>query len=245
MKRLKKANKGIFTFASILMLIGVAFFAMAIFYINRDLSFFKTAERVKAEVVESNVEELDFGRDEIDYVEVFVDYEYDGKEYKHIEVLKDAEIECEVGERIRVYIDPKEPTVAILEKRVYGQYGYMLAGIIFFLLASALYALAIWLWNKKSKIRKNGYRIQAEVTDICKSGSVEILGKSPNVIYCECFSAELNRKFEFKSVGVWNDLETYFSVGEYIEVAVNPNNWREYYVDIDKAWNIKKERYTL
>lgn len=91
MKKLKKANKGLRVFASIIAVLGIVFLAMGIFYINRDRAFYSTAVRIKADVVESNVREERKGEDDITFADVYIDYEYGGKEYKHIEVLKDSQ----------------------------------------------------------------------------------------------------------------------------------------------------------
>ena len=54
-----------------------------------------------------------------------------------------------------------------------------------------------------------------------------------------------NRTYTFESGAVWNDLSKYFSEGEIIEVVVDHYNWKKYYVDLDKAWKSKKEKFNF
>ena len=245
MKKLKKANKGLRIFASIIAALGIVFLAMGIFYINRDRAFYSTAVRIKADVVESNVREERKGEDDITFADVYIDYEYNGKEYKHIEVLKNSEDEYEVGEKITVYIDPKEPTVALIKGWVNTHSGYKIAGIILLLIAAPLYALDIWLVCRRNKLKKHGYRVSAEITDVYQTNNIELLGKRPWVISCKVEAPMENRTYTFESGAAWNDLSKYFSVGEIIEVAVDPYNWKKYYVDLDKAWKSKKEKFNF
>lgn len=245
MKKLKKANKGLRIFASIIAVLGIVFLAMGIFYINRDRAFYSTAVRIKADVVESNVREERKGEDDITFADVYIDYEYGGKEYNHIEVLKDSQEIYEVGEKLIVYVDPKEPTVALIKGWVNTRSGYKTAGIILFLIAAPLYALDIWLVCRRNKLKKHGYRVSAEITDVYQTNNIELLGKRPYVISCKVEAPMENRTYTFESGAAWNDLSKYFSVGEIIEVAVDPYNWKKYYVDIDKAWKNKREKFNF
>ena len=245
MKKLKKANKGLRVFASIIAVLGIVFLAMGIFYINRDRAFYSTAVRIKADVVESNVREERKGEDDITFADVYIDYEYGGKEYKHIEVLKDSQEIYEVGEKLIVYVDPKEPTVALIKGWVNTRSGYKIAGIILLLIAAPLYALDIWLVCRRNKLKKHGYRVSAEITDVYQTNNIELLGKRPWVISCKVEAPMENRTYTFESGVVWNDLSKYFSEGEIIEVAVDPYNWKKYYVDLDKAWKSKKEKFNF
>ena len=245
MKKLKKANKGLRIFASIIAVLGIVFLAMGIFYINRDRAFYSTAVRIKADVVESNVREERKGEDDITFADVYIDYEYGGKEYKHIEVLKDSQEIYEVGEKLIVYVDPKEPTVALIKGWVNTRSGYKIAGIILLLIAAPLYALDIWLVCRRNKLKKHGYRVSAEITDVYQTNNIELLGKRPWVISCKVEAPMENRTYTFESGVVWNDLSKYFSEGEIIEVAVDPYNWKKYYVDLDKAWKSKKEKFNF
>ena len=245
MKKLKKANKGLRIFASIIAVLGIVFLAMGIFYINRDRAFYSTAVRIKADVVESNVREERKGEDDITFADVYIDYEYGGKEYKHIEVLKDSQEIYEVGEKLIVYVDPKEPTVALIKGWVNTRSGCKPAGIILLLIATPLYALDIWLVCRRKKLKKHGYRVSAEITDGYQTNNIELLGKRPYVISCKVEAPMENRTYTFESGAVWNDLSKYFSEGEIIEVAVDPYNWKKYYVDLDKAWKSKKEKFNF
>lgn len=245
MKKLKKANKGLRIFASIIAVLGIVFLAMGIFYINRDRAFYSTAVRIKADVVESNVREERKGEDDITFADVYIDYEYGGKEYKHIEVLKDSQEIYEVGEKLIVYVDPKEPTVALIKGWVNTRSGYKIAGIILLLIAAPLYALDIWLVCRRNKLKKHGYRVSAEITDVYQTNNIELLGKRPWVISCKVEAPMENRTYTFESGAAWNDLTKYFSEGETIEVAVDPYNWKKYYVDLDKAWKSKKEKFNF
>ena len=245
MKKLKKANKGLRIFASIIAVLGIVFLAMGIFYINRDRAFYSTAVRIKADVVASNVREERKGEDDITFADVYIDYEYGGKEYKHIEVLKDSQEIYEVGEKLIVYVDPKEPTVALIKGWVNTRSGYKIAGIILLLIAAPLYALDIWLVCRRNKLKKHGYRVSAEITDVYQTNNIELLGKRPWVISCKVEAPMENRTYTFESGVVWNDLSKYFSEGEIIEVAVDPYNWKKYYVDLDKAWKSKKEMFNF
>lgn len=245
MKKLKKANKGLRVFASIIAVLGIVFLAIGIFYINRDRAFYSTAVRIKADVVASNVREERKGEDDITFADVYIDYEYGGKEYKHIEVLKDSQEIYEVGEKLIVYVDPKEPTVALIKGWVNTRSGYKIAGIILLLIAAPLYALDIWLVCRRKKLKKHGYRVSAEITDVYQTNNIELLGKRPYVISCKVEAPMENRTYTFESGAAWNDLSKYFSVGEIIEVAVDPYNWKKYYVDLDKAWKNKREKFNF
>ena len=89
--------------------------------------------------------------------------------------------------------------------------------------------------NKKryKTLKATGKRLIATINRITINTRIAVNEEHPYIIWCSYVDGFSGATFEFKSEDVWNDPYEVCDVGSPIEVWVNPNDYLEYYVDVD------------
>lgn len=108
---------------------------------------------------------------------------------------------------------------------------FVLIGAIF---AAIGLGFVIWLIRKNKAIKKvieGGYTVNAVISDIVINNSIEINGGNPYVISCQYQDPRTGILHIFRSKNIM-----FFPrglVGSTVRVFVDPQNFKNYYVDID------------
>lgn len=226
----KNTNKFMILLSSVFLLIGLGLLAGAVFWTYYASMFKKQAVEIPAEI--AAIEAYRNSDGDISH-QVYVNYEYDGKQYKMV-ALNSYSSSMYEGKEITLYCDPEHPG-KIQEKSLFymGPIILMIMGIIF----TAVGAGLIIGFSKRPlmerKLKKNSRTLYATVTDIRLDTSFSVNGENPYVIYCNWKDEYKDLTYRFKSRGVWADPSEYFPVGGTIPVRVNPKDYSQYMVDVE------------
>lgn len=221
------------------LMIGIVLIIAGIFFIVKDIMFILNADKIKAEVVEC---EVDFGSDSDSSksVRVYVNYAYNGKEYSRVHVRQSSEKEYSEGALIDIYVNRDDPSEVTNYSVNWG--GIALIGMAVFLLILVFYPTKAKKRAKEIRInlQKDGIEITAAVDKVIQNTEIVQNGKSPYYIKCVYIEPATQTQYMYTSECVWNDLRHFFKEGDAISVTVLPDNYNIYYVDIEKAFNSKR-----
>ena len=163
------------------------------------------------------------------YVEFYVDgTRYDGELGYYISSM-------DIGEEILIYYDPKNPNEFTGEDSIDGIIIFIIIGGIFALIGLGFIIYEIVNRAKKKRILGYNFIIQANITNFSINRSVKVNGKSPYIMIANTISPYDGKTYVFKSDSIWNDLSNVLQTYNIktVPVYVNPNNYKEYYIDID------------
>ena len=217
----------IFAFVGILvMVIGVVIFV-------KFQQFSKKADEVTAiitDIQEYRSTNSD-GETEYNHV-VFVRYDYEG--YTHDVKLSVYSSSMRVGKSITLLVDPDNPRkVKVKGLESWPALIPIGIGLIFALVGIIPLIVMGKKERKASFLMQNGRRLQAVIDEIKENTTISVNDQYPYNIYCSYDDGVGGSVYHFKSDNVWADPYELCDVGSVIDVLVNPNDYNEYYVDVD------------
>ena len=226
----KNTNKFMILFSSVFLFIGLGLLAGAVFWTYSASMFKKQAVEIPAEI--AAIEAYRNSDGDISH-QVYVNYEYDGKQYKMV-ALNSYSSSMYEGKEITLYCDPEHPG-KIQEKSLFymGPIILMIMGIIFTAVGAGMIIGFLRRPLLERKLKKNSMVLYATVTDIKYDTSFTVNGENPFVIYCNWKDEYKDITYRFKSKGIWSDPSFYFPVGGTIPVRVNPKDYSQYMVDVE------------
>ncbi len=156
------------------------------------------------------------------------------KQYFYLSKTSTSNPLYKVGKKIIVYYDPKNIRNVELE----GLSSY--SGILFTGGLGLLYILfgiiPLYLQKRKQEknvwLRQNGRKIQAHFEGVILKKVYQVNRKSPYIITAQFLDILNNKVYNFKSEDIWYDPKSYIQNNKTINVFVDANNYKKYYVDI-------------
>jgi hypothetical protein len=146
--------------------------------------------------------------------------------------------EFQTGQKVRVYYKPADPAgsaqVDSFISLWFWSWLFVLLGLVFG--GIGLVSLIMWYtgYRRKKWLQQHGQRVKAEITAVKKNTMVHNLGKSPYYVLARSRDTFNSITPTFKSGNVWN-LPASVTPGTNIDVLVDPNNYRRYYVELQDA----------
>ena len=87
--------------------------------------------------------------------------------------------------------------------------------------------------GKRNRLDRKGQAIDARIESVQLDSSYMVNHKNPFVIYCTYEDRFEDVIYRFRSGHLWEDPSGYCEIGSDIKVVVNPDNYKEYYVDVE------------
>lgn len=237
---MKKKKSAVTLVFSIFLIVGIVFLAVGIGVLYSGIRFRMNAVETQAVITE--IETYRSGDDT--HHSVWVEYEYDGKEYKDIR-LNVYNSGMHVGKEITILVDPKNP------QKVSTEYGLIFAGGVFLLMGvifTCVGIIPIIVGIKRSSLQKQliagGRSIFAKVESITHNTSYRVNGRSPYVVYCTYQDEYKGVVYRFKSDNIWQNPEYFLQPGSDVRVYVNGEDYSKYYVDVESMIENKVIDYT-
>lgn len=217
-------------FSSVFLCIGLGLLVGATFWMHSASMFKKQAIEIPAEIVA--IETYRNSDGDVSH-QVYVNYEYGGKQYE-MAALNSYSSNMYEGKEITLYCDVEHPG-KIQEKSLFymGPIIFMIMGIIFTAVGAGILIGFLRRPLLERKLKKNSMVLYATVTDIKYDTSFTVNGENPFVIYCNWKDEYQDITYRFKSKGIWSDPSDYFPVGSTIPVRVNPKDYSQYMVDVE------------
>lgn len=136
---------------------------------------------------------------------------------------------AEIGDQLKVYYLPDEPTEVELE----GEGWFNLFPLIFFFTHGGVGFGGIYWLEKKRRLynwlQQFGKEIQAKLTEV-KHGSNK--GRSYHTLKCEWLDPYTQQLYSFESETLSNYSLSALPVGRPVRVLIDPDNPKRYWVDI-------------
>ena len=164
----------------------------------------------------------------------YVDYTYESRVYDHVH-YGFYTTGMEVGDDVTILVDPMNPSKIMAPGM--SIFGYIFGGIGFvFTVMGAVFA-GIFVSHKKKKERllRDGWILQARITNITGTGNVLSRRQRPVVVYANYIDPTNGAEYRFASNGLYNvtaDMRARLNIGYPINVYVEPGNFNNYYVDL-------------
>lgn len=176
--------------------------------------------------------------------DVYVKFWYDGEKYEGRRISSYSS-DMYVGEEITLLYNPAYPTRLDVKGAKYWLFGILCGmGVIFLLVGSVYPVIMIIKSIKKKNLLRNGMALSATVEEIRWDTSLTVMGRHPYVIICSYHNPGKDVTYRFKSEGIWTNPEEVYPVGSSIEVMVDVNNYKNYYVKAQEKISEKIVDYT-
>ncbi len=223
-----KKNGMIFKIIGIIYsILGIIILIIGIIQFNNFKKEEATFEHVMAEI--SRIERTGSG-DDVDH-DVYLNYEFKGKEYTdvHVNFYSTGMYE---GDEIEVFINPDDSKDIIYGDGAYFAYIAMIMGLIFAAVGIPILIIPAILNKKNEKLVETGKKVYGVIEEIVFNTSVTVNGRNPYVVYCKYEDPTSGMIYKFKSKNLYFNPHDSYKVGDNIGIYLNPENYKKYYVEV-------------
>ena len=214
---------------------GIALIIFGINQKNADEEFIKNSKTAQATITDINTRITGSGNDRRTEHDVFVSFYVDGKKYES--QINSYYAGMHVGNRIKVYYNPKDPDDFISGSDVNGNAIPIIVGIIFALVGIIAIVTMIKNFFTKNVMLHDGECIQAQIDAVQMNTSIRFNGRCPWNIYCSYFDTMTGEKHLFKSKNFYGEFTGAFEQAGIttVNVYIKLGNYKKYYVDYQNA----------
>jgi hypothetical protein len=157
-----------------------------------------------------------------------------GVKHRYIARYSSNPPEYKIGERVTIYYDLKNPDNA--NAAGWGEYlGVIIAGglgLVFSLLGGIYFGISTLRRRRNGRLKQSGQLIRADVVAVDVNNAISVNRRHPWFIRCDWKDPLTGKKNSFKSGFIWTDPTPLIDTHKKIDVYLDPNNPRKYYVDI-------------
>lgn len=222
-------------------IVGLVFALIGVVWIFFGTRFVKNAEEVYGRIV--NITSYTDSDGEINY-KAYVDYRYDKIEYENV-ALNSYSHSMKVGKKIKLLINPENPgRPQTIMSTIVGAVWFIVFGLIFACVAFIPMFFMGRVSSKAKKLMQQGHYVMAKVESIHRNSNIEVIGKTPYVVYCNYQDIYSGTIYRFKSKNIWYDPGAYLQQDAEIRVYVNGQDYSDYYVDVQSATQGRIVDYT-
>lgn len=216
---------------------GMIFFALGMIFIVigamtyiSESNFKKTSETTTGTIID--IESYRDSDGDTRY-EVYVDFKVKGKTYSGS--LNYYSADMDIGDSVVIYYNPDNPNTfkgenpALFLLLIFG------LGSLFALFGLGFIIIAVRKRMIKNRVLKYNMIIQANISGCEINRNLAVNGRHPYILIATAISPYDGLIYTFKSDSIWNNLTTTIETYNIttVPVYVNPQNYKEYYVDID------------
>lgn len=157
-----------------------------------------------------------------------------GIKHRYISSVSSRPPAYNIGEQVEIYYNPNDPDDAKING--WWQYfGVLITGL--FALIFGLIGLGYHIVRKvglarKERLKQSGQLVPASFISVDVNRFVSVNRRNPFFIRCEWKDPLTGIKHPFKSGFIWSDPTPYIDQNKKIDVYVDGNNFKKYYVDI-------------
>lgn len=222
-------------------LIGTGLIIGCIFLTVSNIKFDQNAVEITGTIVDiETYRDMDGDR----HRRAYVDYEYEEREYRHVE-LGFYLSTMRLGKEITVKIDPDDPGRAKASgESLFGSIIMGIMGIVFSAFGYIPMINDFRNRNRTKELRERGRYIYATVERVDINYNYSSNGKNPFVLYCYYEDEYSGIIYKFKSDNIWTDPSLVFSEGSKVRVFVKENDYSNYHVDVMSSLQKRIVDYT-
>lgn len=170
---------------------------------------------------------------------VYVAYEVDGIRYEDTTSFTSSSMR--EGKKIKIYYNPDLPSDFRVEGETVFEAVFPIAfGGIFFIVGMSLVVPGVIHSINQNKVKQQGELIEAEIDDIDVNYGYTVNGRHPYIINCSWKDHNTGELYQFRSNNLWFDPEKLLDGKKTIQVYVNMQKPKIYYVDTSELEKLVK-----
>jgi Protein of unknown function (DUF3592) len=157
----------------------------------------------------------------------------DGREISFVTNVGSSPPSYQVNEPVTVLYDPQQPYHAYVRSFAQQWLEPVLFGGLGIVFCSIAGVAVIWksrTVRNNAWLKRNGQRIQAEITRVELNRSLTVNGSNPYWIVCQWLDPASNQMHVFHSANIWFDPTEYIQ-RKTIDVLIDPNHPHRYLVE--------------
>lgn len=168
------------------------------------------------------------------YAPVVTYYDEAGVKHRYISSVSSHPAGYEIGERVGIYYDPKNPDDAAIAgwREYFGAIIVGGLGLIFSLIGLGYYIVRKVSHSRRNHLKQSGLLVLADFDSVDINKSIHVNNRHPFFIRCNWKDPLTGEGHRFKSGFIWSDPTPLIDLNKKIDVYVDRNNPRKYYVDI-------------
>jgi len=155
----------------------------------------------------------------------------DGQEYTYQSKSYSSPSTYSIGEKVPMYYEPTNPNNAQTGDMPFSITLAIIGGINL-LVVLILYLVNLYIDRSQKLLRETGKKIKADIVSVKYNTSFSVGGKNPMIIECQWLTNHNNTVHVFKSINLWFDPSPYFGERKQLDVYINPNNPKKYFMDV-------------
>lgn len=157
-----------------------------------------------------------------------------GVKHRYISSFSSKPAGYKIGETVAIYYDPKNPDNAEIAgwQQYFGSLITGGLGFIFSALGLGYFVVRKISHSRHEQLKLSGFLMHADIVSVDINRSVSVNNRHPFFIRCEGKDSLTGNISNFKSGFIWSDPTPLIGQDKKIDVYVDRNNPRKYYVDI-------------
>lgn len=216
-------------FGWIFSVLGIITIAIGIYLFYSENEFRKT--NIKKEATITSIRQSIDSNGDVTY-HVYIEFWVDGNYYEGR--LNTYSSDMYVGAQQTIYYDPENPNNFRAEISSWIYLLLLFMGVIFFFIGSLFFFFLLHNKKRKQKVLSYNYIIQASIVGVKLNRTFQVNGRNPYYIEANYISPIDGKLYTYKSESIWQEVTPILTMRQIttIPVYVNPNNYAQYYVDI-------------
>ena len=142
--------------------------------------------------------------------------------------------EFKEGTKVVVYYNESDPTDAFLKEEIVSIFYFFVVGIGLLLVGLIFYFKKLYKRIEAEHLKNHGKLIKTKISKIEINDTAPFTKSKPYRLICEY--EEMGKRYRFINHEIWFDIEKIVKKKKIktIDVYVNKNNYKKYYMDLSK-----------
>jgi len=157
-----------------------------------------------------------------------------GVKHRYVSNVSSSPAGYNIGDQVEIYYNPNDPDDAKIAgwREYFGALITGLFALVFGLIGLGYHIVRKLGHSRKERLKQTGQLVPASFVAVDVNNIVSVNHRHPFFIRCEWKDPLTEITHPFKSGFIWSDPSPYIDRDKKIDVYVDRNNFKKYYVDI-------------
>lgn len=214
------------------------FLVIGIVMLTVSLIFFYNVKKFNASAVKTNGTVVDLiakrGSKSTTYSPVVTYNDEAGVKHRYVSNVSSSPAGYGIGDQVEIYYNPNDPDDAQIAgwRQYFAVFITGVFALIFGLIGLGYHIVRKVGHSRKERLKQSGQLVQAGFIAVDINSVVSVNRRHPFFIRCEWKDPLTGITHPFKSGFIWSDPTPYIDRDKKIDVYVDRNTFKKYYVDI-------------